>query len=94
MRSFLTHGPNFDRLRTIMTTPTTPTLPERNPVVEFEYPDSTTGEMKVRYLRVTEADARYVKGYELVTPLSKTDGQFKTFSRTRLARNGVSLVSF
>lgn len=100
----LTHGPNFARMLAIMTTPsTTTTVPtptatatpvEKSPVVEFEYPDSTTGEMKVRYLRVVEADARYVKGYELVTPLSKTDGQFKTFSRTRLARNGVSLVSF
>lgn len=67
---------------------------EKSPIVEFEYPDSTTGEMKLRYLRVVEADARYVKGYELVSPLSKTDGQFKTFSRTRLARNGVSLISF
>jgi hypothetical protein len=67
---------------------------EKSPIVEFEYPDSTTGEMKVRYLRVVEADARYVKGYELVTPLSKVDGQFKSFLRTRLARNGVSLVSF
>ena len=67
---------------------------ERTPVVEFEYPDSTTDEMKVRYLRVVEADARYVKGYELVTPISKTNGQFKTFSRTRLARYGVHLVSF
>lgn len=78
-----------------MTTPsTTLETPDRTPVVEFEYPDSQTGEMKVRYLRVTEADARYVKGYELVSPISKTDGQFKTFSRTRLARNGVSMVSF
>lgn len=79
-----------------MTTPTTPTTPdpERLPVVEFEYPDSTTGEMKLRYLRVTEADDRYVKGFELVSAISKTDGQFKTFSRTRLARHGVSLVSF
>ncbi len=68
--------------------------PDRTPVVEFEYPDSTTGEMKVRYLRVVEADTRYVKGYELVTPLSKNDGQFKSFLRTRLARNGVSLVTF
>jgi hypothetical protein len=87
----------FDTIRAIMTTPTataTATPVEKFPIVEFEYPDSTTGEMKVRYLRVTEADARYVKGYELVTPLSKTDGQFKTFSRVRLARNGVSLVSF
>ena len=93
----------FDTIRAIMTTPSTPTATvptttatpvEKSPVVEFEYPDSTTGEMKVRYLRVVEADARYVKGYELVTPLSKVDGQFKSFLRTRLARNGVSLVSF
>lgn len=69
-------------------------IPDDSPIVEFEYPDSTTGEMKLRYLRVVEADARYVKGYELISPLSKTDGLFKTFSRTRLARNGVSLISF
>jgi hypothetical protein len=74
--------------------PTTPKSDDKTPIVEFEYPDSETGEMKVRYLRVVEADARYVKGYELVSPISKTDGQFKTFSRTRLARHGVSLISF
>ena len=67
---------------------------ERTPVVEFEYPDSTTGEMKLRWLRVVEADDRYVKGYELTSALGKVDGQFKTFSRTRLARNGVSLIRF
>lgn len=67
---------------------------ERTPVVEFDYPDSTTGEMKPRYLRVTEANTTHVKGYELVSPISKTDGNFKSFSRTRLARYGVSLVSF
>ncbi len=88
-----------------MTTPSTPTATvptttatnkkdERSPVVEFEYADSTTGEMKIRYLRVVEADTRYVKGYELISPISKTNGQFKTFSRTKLIRNGVSLVSF
>ena len=74
-------------------TPATDKKDERTPIVEFEYPDSTTGEMKVRYLRVTTADALHVKGYELVSPISKTDGQFKTFSRTRLARYGVSLIS-
>lgn len=67
---------------------------ERTPVVEFEYPDSSTGKMKLRYLRVVEADADYVKGYELDSPGSKKDGQFKSFSRNRLARNGVSLISF
>ena len=64
------------------------------PVVEFEYPESDTGKMKLRYLRVVEADGDYVKGYELDNPTSKKDGQFKAFLRTRLARNGVALVSF
>ncbi len=72
-----------------------PQLPStRTPVVEFEYPDSSTGKMKVRYLRVVEANADYVKGYELDSPASRKDGQFKTFSRPRLVRNGVSLISF
>ena len=75
-------------------TPATTKSDDKTPIVEFEYPDSETGEMKARYLRVTFADARHVKGYELVSPISKTDGQFKTFSRTRLARYGVSLISF
>lgn len=64
------------------------------PVVEFEYPSSSDGKMKLRYLEVTQADADYVKGYELDNPGSKKRGQFKSFSRNRLARNGVSLVSF
>lgn len=71
----------------------TPT-PIQTPVVEFEYPDSDTGKMKVRYLRVVIAYGDYIKGYELDSPLSKKDGQFKTFSRNRLVRNGVALVSF
>jgi hypothetical protein len=62
--------------------------------VEFEYPDSETGKMKVRYLRVVSADADYIKGYELDNPGSQKDGQFKTYSRNRLVRNGVSLISF
>jgi hypothetical protein len=66
----------------------------KTPVVEFEYPDSQTGKMKLRYLRVVEANADYIKGYELDSPGSQRDGQFKTFSRNRLVRNGVSLLSF
>lgn len=71
-----------------------PTVSERFPVVEFEYPCSSTGKMKLRYLRVVEASADYIKGYELDSPASKKDGQFKTFSRTRLTRNSPTLVSF
>lgn len=73
---------------------TTQTVQIQYPVVEFEYPDSDSGKMKLRYLRVVSADSDYVKGYELDTSGSKKDGQFKSFLRNRLARNGVSLVSF
>ena len=75
-------------------TPTTPIVPTRLPVVEFEYPDSSTGKMKVRYLRVVSADADYIKGNELDNPGSQKDGQFKTFSRSRLVRQAPTLVSF
>ena len=76
-------------------TPTTPTTQvQRTPVVEFEYPSSQDGKMKMRYLRVVEANSDYIKGYELDSHGSKKDGLFKTFSRNRLARNGVSLISF
>lgn len=73
---------------------TTQTVQNQYPVVEFEYPDSDSGKMKIRYLKVTSADADYVKGYELDSPGSKKEGQFKAFSRNRLVRNGVSLVLF
>ena len=89
---------NTSTTATVVNTTGTPATPvktdERSPVVEFEYPDSTTGEMKLRYLRVVEANAVHVKGYELVSPVSKIDGQFKTFSRVRLSRYGVHLISF
>jgi len=73
---------------------TVPATPERLPVVEFEYPDSETGKMKVRYLRLVSADADHIKGLELDSPGSQKDGQFKTFSRTRLVRQAPTLVSF
>ena len=75
-------------------TASTPTVPTSYPVVEFEYPDSDTQKMKLRYLRVVEANADHIKGYELDNPGSLKDGQFKTFSRNRLTRNSPTLVSF
>ncbi len=84
----------FSTLTTTVTTPAPMPNQTKYPVVEFEYPDSDTGKMKLRYLRVVDADSDYVKGYELDTPGSKKDGQFKSFLRNRLARNGVALVSF
>ena len=35
------------------------------PVVTFEYPDSNTNHMKVRFVRVIQADSDYIRGYEL-----------------------------
>ena len=66
----------------------------RYPIVEFEYPSSEDGRMKTRYLRVTSADADYIKGYELENALSHKEGLPKTFSRNRLARNSPTLIAF
>jgi hypothetical protein len=67
---------------------------DRTPVVEFEYPDSSTNHMKLRHVRVVEANADYIKGYELENAYSTKDGTFKSYSRNRIARNGVALVTF
>jgi hypothetical protein len=64
------------------------------PIVEFDYPDSTTNHMKTRYVRVIEANADYIKGNELGDPNSTLPGKFKQYSKNRIARNGVHLVSF
>jgi hypothetical protein len=65
------------------------------PVVSFEYPDSTNNDhLKIRYVRVVEANSDYVKGYELENPRSQKDGKFKQFSTNRIVHNGVSLISF
>lgn len=74
--------------------PVPSTQPSRLPVVEFEYPDSGTNKMKVRYVRVAEMNGDYVKGEEIDSPNSQRKGIFKTFSLTRIVRRGVSLVSF
>lgn len=69
-------------------------ITDRTPVVEFEYPDSTTNHMKTRFVRVTEANSDYVKGYELENAHSTKQGTFKQYSRNRIARFGVNLVTF
>lgn len=70
------------------------TVTDRTPVVEFEYPDSETNHMKTRFVRVVEANADYVKGYELENAYSVKDGKFKAFSRNRIAQRGIALVTF
>jgi len=68
--------------------------PTRTPVVEFEYPDSDTNHMKLRYVRVVQADSDYIKGYEIENAGSTKEGKYKQYCRNRIARNGVALVRF
>jgi len=65
------------------------------PLVEFEYPDSETNVMKLRYVRVVEVDNAYVKGWELPTPYSPIDlAKYKQYSFSRIPRHGVTLKEF
>ncbi len=65
------------------------------PSVEFEYPDSETNLLKVRYVRVLELNNDYVTGYELPHPNATVElGKFKKFRMARIARNGIVLRSF
>lgn len=73
---------------------TSPINPAPKAVVEFDYPDSETNQMKVRYVRVVQADSDYIKGYELENAFSAKDGKYKQYCRNRIARNGVALITF
>lgn len=66
------------------------------PLITFEYPNSDTGYLRRRYVRVELADATHVKGYEFDTPNpSDTDkGQFKTYLLAKIPSFGVSLLRF
>jgi hypothetical protein len=50
--------------------------------------------MRTRFVRVTEANSDYIKGYELENAGSVKEGKFKQYCRNRIARNGVALVRF
>lgn len=83
-----------DKIHKMSTNAISQSVPTRVPVVEFEYPDSESNRMKLRFVRVTQADSDYIKGYELENAFSTKEGKFKQYCRTRIARNGVALVTF
>ena len=65
------------------------------PRVEFEYPDSETGLLKVRHVRVTELNSMYLTGFELPSPLATVElGKFKKFKLSKIARDSIVLRSF
>lgn len=63
------------------------------PMVQFEYPDSNTNHMKLRQVRVVEMNHIYLTGFELADK-SLIVEKFKRFNLNRIAKNGVSLVSY
>ena len=66
------------------------------PFVTFEYPDSETDYLKIRYLRVKSMDQTHIKGYEFTTarPSATDEGKLKTYLLAKIVNNGVHLVSF
>jgi hypothetical protein len=65
------------------------------PTVEFEYPDSESGLLRTRTVKVVELNSAYVSGYELPHPLATVEaGKFKTYKLARITRDGVVLRSF
>ena len=61
------------------------------PIVSFEYPDSQSGILKTRLVKVIEMDSRYVQGFEIQ---NSKETKFKKFSLNRIPKNGVALVRF
>lgn len=66
------------------------------PLVTFEYPDSETDYLRVRFVRVVSMGRTHVKGYEFTTEIpSVTDeGKFKTYLLAKIATDGVALIEF
>ena len=66
------------------------------PLVRFEYPDSETDYLRIRYVRVVSMNGSHVKGYEFVTynPSDTDPGKFKSYLLSKIVRHGVSLVGF
>lgn len=65
------------------------------PRVEFEYPDSETGLLKVRHVRVTVLDSNYLSGFELPNPHATVElGKFKRFKLSKITRDGIVLRAF
>lgn len=65
------------------------------PRVEFEYPDTETGLLKVRHVRVTNLDSNYISGFELPNPHATVElGKFKKFKLSKITRDGIVLRAF
>jgi hypothetical protein len=66
------------------------------PLVTFQYPNSETDYLSIRYVRVVSMDRTHVKGYEFTTPKPSNvdEGKFKSYLLAKIVENGVSLIEF
>lgn len=66
------------------------------PLVVFEYPDSETGYLRKRYVRVEKLDLTHLKGHEfnVANPSSSDEGKFKTYLLAKIAKGSINLLSF
>lgn len=61
-----------------------PPRPQPLPIVGFQYPQHGIGDPVPRILRLTEADARYIRGFQLRHEFDETPGEPKTFERRKV----------
>lgn len=66
----------------------------KTPIVQFDYPDSESNNMRIRYVQVVEVNHTYLKGYEIDNPHSTNGGKFKQYKKSRIATNGIVLISY
>jgi hypothetical protein len=60
------------------------------PVISVLYPRHGQGALTHRFMRVTKADDKVIRGYEIESEFDEEPGQYKTFTR-RLAQEIVFL---
>ena len=63
--------------------PVQPAQPPR-PIVGLAYPRHGIGTAVPRIVRVTEADTRYIRGYQLRHEYDEAPGEPKTFERRKI----------
>ena len=63
------------------------------PIVNFDYRNTKTGEVKQRWLRLDEMNDSYIKGFEIDGANDDEPGKYKTFRVDRV-RSVVEIVSF
>lgn len=62
--------------------------PTALPIVRFWYPLHGKGPSICRFLRVTEADDFYIRGFQIPAAASEVPGDYKVFTRALISLKG------